>query len=111
MCGDKSAQYVSPSGLRCHAWHIQKAQGLLKTHYPRIDDENSCMSSSSANAVTDAAIRHPLSTALALSMGAAISLGISRFSYALLLPPMRDDLGWSYLLAGAMNTGNAFGYL
>ena len=53
---------------------------------------------------------HPLTTALALSLGAAIALGISRFSYGLLLPPMRDDLGWSYLLAGAMNTGNAVGY-
>ncbi|OWW18905.1 YbfB/YjiJ family MFS transporter [Noviherbaspirillum denitrificans] len=56
------------------------------------------------------ALRHPLLTALALSFGAAISLGISRFSYALLLPPMRADLQWSYLLAGAMNTANAFGY-
>lgn len=56
------------------------------------------------------ALRHPLLTALALSLGATISLGISRFSYALLLPPMRDDLGWSYLLAGAMNTANALGY-
>jgi predicted MFS family arabinose efflux permease len=56
------------------------------------------------------AIRHPLLTALALSFGATISLGISRFSYALLLPPMRADLHWSYLLAGAMNTANAFGY-
>ncbi|WP_420472877.1 YbfB/YjiJ family MFS transporter [Noviherbaspirillum sp. ST9] len=56
------------------------------------------------------ALRHPLLTALALSFGAAISLGISRFSYALLLPPMRADLDWSYLLAGAMNTANAFGY-
>jgi predicted MFS family arabinose efflux permease len=56
------------------------------------------------------AMRHPLLIALALSFGAAISLGISRFSYALLLPPMRADLGWSYLLAGAMNTANAFGY-
>ena len=55
-------------------------------------------------------IPHPLATALALSLGAAIALGISRFSYALLLPPMRDDLGWSYFLAGAMNTGNAVGY-
>ena len=27
--------------------------------------------------------------AVALSMGAAISLGITRFAYALLLPPMR----------------------
>ncbi len=57
------------------------------------------------------AVQKPFLTALALSLGAAISLGISRFSYALLLPPMRDDLGWSYLLAGAMNTGNALGYL
>ena len=49
--------------------------------------------------------------ALALSMGAAVSLGITRFAYALLLPPMRADLGWSYTLAGAMNTVNALGYL
>lgn len=54
---------------------------------------------------------HPLLTALALSMGAAISLGLARFAYALLLPPMREDLGWSYLLAGGMNTANAVGYL
>ncbi len=52
-----------------------------------------------------------LRLALALSMGAAVSLGITRFSYALLLPPMRDDLGWSYALAGGMNTANALGYL
>ncbi|WP_298209614.1 YbfB/YjiJ family MFS transporter [Acidovorax sp.] len=44
-------------------------------------------------------------------MGAAISLGITRFAYALLLPPMREDLAWSYTLAGAMNTVNALGYL
>ena len=49
--------------------------------------------------------------ALALSLGAAVSLGITRFAYALLLPTMRDDLGWSYTLAGAMNTANALGYL
>ncbi|WP_194720498.1 YbfB/YjiJ family MFS transporter [Noviherbaspirillum malthae] len=54
--------------------------------------------------------RSPLLAALGISLGAAISLGLSRFSYALLLPPMRDDLDWSYLLAGAMNTANAFGY-
>ncbi|WP_238552192.1 YbfB/YjiJ family MFS transporter [Herminiimonas sp. CN] len=55
-------------------------------------------------------MRRPFLTALAISLGAAVSLGMSRFSYALLLPPMRSDLGWTYLLAGAMNTGNAFGY-
>ncbi|MEP6791312.1 MAG: YbfB/YjiJ family MFS transporter [Ramlibacter sp.] len=49
--------------------------------------------------------------ALALSLGAAVSLGITRFAYGLLLPPMRADLQWSYTLAGAMNTANALGYL
>ncbi|RYF44212.1 MAG: YbfB/YjiJ family MFS transporter [Comamonadaceae bacterium] len=49
--------------------------------------------------------------ALALSLGAAISLGVTRFAYGLLLPPMRADLQWSYTLAGAMNTANALGYL
>lgn len=52
-----------------------------------------------------------LLTAAALALGAAVSLGLARFSYALLLPPMRADLGWSYLTAGAMNTVNAAGYL
>ncbi len=50
-------------------------------------------------------------TALALALGAAVSLGLARFSYALLLPPMRADLQWSYFTAGAMNTANAAGYL
>jgi predicted MFS family arabinose efflux permease len=49
--------------------------------------------------------------ALALSLGAALSLGITRFAYGLLLSPMRSDLGWSYTLAGGMNTLNALGYL
>src|SRR3954465_7052114 len=52
-----------------------------------------------------------LGLALALSLGAAVSLGVTRFAYALLLPPMREDLHWSYALAGAMNTANALGYL
>lgn len=56
-------------------------------------------------------LRYLTALALALSLGAAVSLGITRFAYGLLLPPMRSDLGWSYTLAGAMNTVNAFGYL
>jgi predicted MFS family arabinose efflux permease len=52
-----------------------------------------------------------LAVAVVLSLGAAVSLGITRFAYGLLLPPMRADLGWSYTLAGAMNTANAVGYL
>jgi predicted MFS family arabinose efflux permease len=55
--------------------------------------------------------RSTLWVAAALALGAAVSLGLARFSYALLLPPMRADLGWSYFTAGAMNTVNAAGYL
>ena len=54
---------------------------------------------------------HPLATACGLALAAAVSLGLARFSYALLLPPMRADLGWSYFVGGAMNTANAVGYL
>eukprot|EP01036_Dinobryon_divergens_P054037 gene54037-72218_t len=39
-----------------------------------------------------------LALAAALSVGAAVSLGITRFAYGLLLPSMRADLGWSYTL-------------
>ena len=53
----------------------------------------------------------PLRTAAALALGAAVSLGLARFAYALVLPAMRADLGWSYTVAGAMNTVNAAGYL
>lgn len=56
-------------------------------------------------------LRQLLALAAALSLGAAVSLGITRFAYGLLLPTMRADLGWSYTLAGAMNTLNAVGYL
>lgn len=65
--------------------------------------------------MSDAAHAHDAARALrvafALALGSAIALGLGRFSYALLLQPMRDDLGWSYLTAGAMNTVNAAGYL
>jgi hypothetical protein len=53
--------------------------------------------------------RNPIATALALSLAAAIALGVSRVSYGFLLTPMRTGLGWSYLLAGSMNTANALG--
>ena len=67
------------------------------------------MSSSTPPVLTPA--RHLLWLALALSAAAALSLGVTRFAYGLLLSPMRADLGWSYTLAGAMNTVNALGYL
>ena len=37
--------------------------------------------------------------------------GFSRLAYALILPAMRADLGWSYTQAGSLNTTNAVGYL
>ena len=55
--------------------------------------------------------RVDLRAAAALALAAMVSLGLARFSYALLLPPMRAELGWSYFTAGLMNTVNAAGYL
>lgn len=63
------------------------------------------------NTPASATLPQLLALAEALSLGAAVSLGITRFAYGLLLPTMRADLGWSYTLAGAMNTANALGYL
>ncbi|PQV54092.1 YbfB/YjiJ family MFS transporter [Paraburkholderia sp. BL21I4N1] len=63
---------------------------------------------------TDSEAAHRLPTlmlAAALSLGSAIALGLARFAYALLLPSMKLDLGWSFAQAGAMNTANALGYL
>jgi predicted MFS family arabinose efflux permease len=49
--------------------------------------------------------------AFCVSLSTAIALGFGRFGYSLVLPAMRADLGWSYGQAGALNTGNALGYL
>jgi predicted MFS family arabinose efflux permease len=54
---------------------------------------------------------HPARLILILSLAPTIGLGIGRFAYALVLPDMRDALGWSYSAAGFMNTINAAGYL
>jgi predicted MFS family arabinose efflux permease len=54
---------------------------------------------------------HPVRLILILSLAPTIGLGIGRFAYSLVLPDMRDTLGWSYSAAGFMNTINAAGYL
>ncbi|MFC3694972.1 YbfB/YjiJ family MFS transporter [Chenggangzhangella methanolivorans] len=46
-----------------------------------------------------------------LAMAPAVAQGFGRFAYALVLPAMRDDLGWSWADAGAMGAANAIGYL
>ncbi len=55
--------------------------------------------------------RRDTAVVAALALAPAIGLGIARFAYALVLPDMRADLGWSYADAGWMNTTNAAGYL
>ena len=54
---------------------------------------------------------HPVWQIAILAIAPAIGLGICRFAYALVLPDTRDSLGWSYSMAGFMNTINAAGYL
>jgi len=46
-----------------------------------------------------------------LRLAFGLALGLARFAYALVLPTMREDLGWSYAQAGGMNAANALGYL
>ena len=53
----------------------------------------------------------PTRLILIISLAPTIGLGIGRFAYSLVLPDMRDTLGWSYSVAGFMNTVNAAGYL
>ncbi len=86
--------------------------------WPRWCDSSACKALPEYRVAADARrpVRSGIDTqgwclALALSLGAAVSLGITRFAYGLLLPAMRADLGWNYTLAGAMNTANALGYL
>lgn len=49
--------------------------------------------------------------AVRLALGTASALGLARFAYGLLVPAMREDLGWSLAEAGAMSTANGLGYL
>jgi predicted MFS family arabinose efflux permease len=49
--------------------------------------------------------------AFGLGLAVAVGNGLARFAYALLLPAMREDLGWSYAQAGWLNTANALGYV
>ena len=55
--------------------------------------------------------RRDLLIVIGLAASPLVALGCSRFAYALLLPAMRSDLGWSFTTAGLMNTVNAVGYL
>jgi predicted MFS family arabinose efflux permease len=49
--------------------------------------------------------------AIGLCFGTVISVGLSRFAYGLVLPAMKQDLGWTYTEAGWINPAYAIGYL
>ncbi|WP_052847953.1 YbfB/YjiJ family MFS transporter [Streptomyces avicenniae] len=46
-----------------------------------------------------------------LALGTASALGFARFAPGLLLPDMRQDLGWSLARGGVLTTANGVGYL
>lgn len=46
-----------------------------------------------------------------LALGVCVTNGFARFAYGLILPAMREDLGWTYAQAGWLNTANALGYI
>ncbi|WP_045305942.1 YbfB/YjiJ family MFS transporter [Saccharothrix sp. ST-888] len=52
-----------------------------------------------------------MAMALGLATAPAVSLGLGRFAYALVLPAMRSSLHWSLATAGTLTTANAVGYL
>lgn len=61
--------------------------------------------------MTATVAQRAITTSIGLALGPAVALGFARFAYALVLPAMRADLGWSYAVAGGLNTANAVGYL
>ena len=69
------------------------------------------MSSSDVNPAAGPSFRRDLWVVIGLAASPLVALGCSRFAYALLLPAMRGELGWSFTTAGLMNTLNAVGYL
>ncbi len=58
-----------------------------------------------------AQFQHGLWVAWLLSLASVVAQGLGRFAYSLVLPSMREDLSWTYAVAGAMNTSNSVGYL
>jgi len=61
--------------------------------------------------MTTLSARSPWLIAIGLCLGPAVSNGLARFAYGLVLPAMKQDLGWTYTQAGWINTANAIGYL
>jgi MFS family permease len=90
-----------------------KFDKIVNNNLPVVRNRSAEMTTDLASAGGDSTsgVRKEIITALGLSTGAAVALGLSRFAYGLLLPPMRADLGWSYAEAGTLNTANGAGYI
>lgn len=48
---------------------------------------------------------------LGLAFGVSISNAFGRFAYGLILPAMKETLGWNFTQAGWLNTANSLGYV
>ena len=46
-----------------------------------------------------------------LALGLTVTNGFARFAYGLILPAMKEEMGWNYAQAGWLNTANALGYI
>lgn len=66
---------------------------------------------SASNVLSVSSRSQGLGVALWLALAPLVALGFTRFAYALLLPSMQSEFGWSFTAAGALNTSNAIGYL
>jgi predicted MFS family arabinose efflux permease len=61
--------------------------------------------------MTTATPKRPWLVLTGLALGVTVTHGFARFSYGLLLPAMKSEMGWTYAQAGWLNTANALGYL
>src|SRR5919112_3956887 len=88
-----------------HCWSAACAEAALPATIPALPENPVKVT------VAPSPQAHPARLILILSLTPTVGLGIGRFAYSLVLPDMRDSLGWSYSAAGFMNTINAAGYL
>ena len=55
-------------------------------------------------------LKHQWLILAGLALGVTVTNGFARFSYGLILPAMKSEMGWNYAQAGWLNTSNALGY-
>jgi MFS family permease len=60
---------------------------------------------------TTTAPRLPVALIVWAALSVALNIGIARFTYGVMLPSLRRDLGLDYFLGGALNAVHLLGYL